>query len=83
MMQSTSAPGNLMSMVDNEHIILEWRWGNSHYYPRNYFECRDDLLKKCLVGLVGKDTEEKPTLADMRRWTAANWKSTFGLSIYV
>ncbi|KAG5570812.1 hypothetical protein H5410_060578 [Solanum commersonii] len=42
----------------------------------------DSLLKRCVVGSCGEELKEKPTLADIRRWSSINWKKAFGVNIY-
>ncbi|WMV33326.1 hypothetical protein MTR67_026711 [Solanum verrucosum] len=42
----------------------------------------DSLLKRCVIGSCGEELKEKPTLADIRRWSSTNWKKAFGGNIY-
>ncbi|WMV09785.1 hypothetical protein MTR67_003170 [Solanum verrucosum] len=42
----------------------------------------DSLLKRCVVGYCREELKEKPTLADIRRWSSTNWKKAFGVNIY-
>lgn len=40
------------------------------------------LLGRCVVGNFKEDLDEKPTLADIRRWSVSTWKNSFGVNIY-
>lgn len=48
--------------------------------PMNIQE--EELLKRCLIGHCSEEEEEKPTLADIRKWSSTNWKKVFGVNIY-
>ncbi|KAG5568655.1 hypothetical protein H5410_064335 [Solanum commersonii] len=41
----------------------------------------DSLLKRCVVGYCGEELKEKPTLADIRRWSSTNGKKAYGVNI--
>lgn len=40
------------------------------------------LLKRCIIGSFGKEINERPTLADIRRWASASWNKAYGVNIY-
>lgn len=40
------------------------------------------ITERCTIGHFDKGNSERPTLADVRRWTAANWKTTFVVNIF-
>nr|XP_016470877.1 PREDICTED: uncharacterized protein LOC107793103 [Nicotiana tabacum] len=40
------------------------------------------LLKRCIVGFFGKEINERPTLADIRRWACASWNKAYGVNMY-
>lgn len=42
----------------------------------------EGLLNRCLVGCLEVDVKEKPTLADVRRWSSTMWKNIFEVNIY-
>lgn len=42
----------------------------------------DGLLNRCLLGCLELEVKEKPTLADIRRWSTTLWKNTFRVNIY-
>nr|XP_016434773.1 PREDICTED: uncharacterized protein LOC107761115 [Nicotiana tabacum] len=40
------------------------------------------LLTRCIIGYFEKETTERPTLSDIRRWACITWKTTFGVNMY-
>lgn len=40
------------------------------------------LLNRCVVGHFDKEIQEKPMLADIRKWTSTNWRAFFKVNIF-
>lgn len=40
------------------------------------------LMSRCVVGYFRKEANERPTLADIKRWASASWRKAFGVNVY-